>query len=861
MKTRYIIAAASALLLLAGCTMEKDTFTAKSKSSGLRAVIEQDTRVSFDATGKFGWDEGDQIAVYVGSAFETVTVEYQTGEFKVEGSGDRSFYAVYPASAAPADNSALTVTIPDSYDISSVTDDDFSPVPMVAQNIQGQDELYFLHVGGLVRIICKDLPAAVNTAVVSFDKDVHGTYAVNTSNPSNPTITTAGDASNNTVTFTVGGKKDFVLNVPVPCGTYTNVSLALDGATAQKLNESDLTFARHHGKTLVIGELTFTYELEGLHDVLAEYLGGTKELSQAFSSYKTDGTDKVGVPFTFEFSETGEDGTWTDSAPDWFHVADGVDYTGSTAGEPLQLVITPQANTAVDYHAIELSERPEKTDFDLSTVNVATGETVGQTTANCYVVDAPGSYKFPVVYGNALKDGVPNETAWHATKGVGGEFRTSDYVAGTFNELVEPFTASRGLIAYMVDHRDRPITTPYIMKQLADAGDNVSDYKAEIVWMDVLYKNSGSGLLNGRRLVQNVAVSGTGEDAYITFDVPAESIEQGNVLIALKADGVVVWSWHIWVTDRDLKAVDGPNDYKFAPVNIGWRDTRETTRYDERTWYIRVVQTEDGGIASDPLQVLSRAGEITIDSGGRSMVYQAGRKEPRAGTFLRTKGLGEPTPTGSSLYVGYGVPSSGAGSYVTGQGSVPELKKGNGNTWILEGYGEQDGYVDWDDPRTIQKESISLGAPLTIGLSIRYPRVSFGITRVHGWINRAWHNLWDSSENATGTSTTGTVASTKTIYDPSPSGYKVPSSAVLAGFTSDNTSFDSVDGVPGRSYSADLFLPFIPSTGSKTQLGRYGTCRFSATTSRTLLDIYPDYVYGLTSEAYSGNYVIRSVQE
>ncbi|MBQ1648945.1 MAG: hypothetical protein II047_10900 [Bacteroidales bacterium] len=98
-------------------------------------------------------------------------------------------------------------------------------------------------------------------------------------------------------------------------------------------------------------------------------------------------------------------------------------------------------------------------------------------------------------------------------------------------------------------------------------------------------------------------------------------------------------------------------------------------------------------------------------------------------------------------------------------------------------------------------------------------------------------------------------------YDPSPSGYKVPSSAVLAGFTSDNTSFDSVDGVPGRSYSADLFLPFIPSTGSKTQLGRYGTCRFSATTSRTLLDIYPDYVYGLTSEAYSGNYVIRSVQE
>ena len=136
MKTRYMIAAASALLLLAGCAREMDIQTPG--SSVLKAVIEQsETRVSFDEMGKFTWDEGDQIAVYVGGAFEEVEVEAATGAFRIESAGDRSFYAVYPASVAPATNASLTVTLPATYDISSVTDADYSPVPMVAENLQG----------------------------------------------------------------------------------------------------------------------------------------------------------------------------------------------------------------------------------------------------------------------------------------------------------------------------------------------------------------------------------------------------------------------------------------------------------------------------------------------------------------------------------------------------------------------------------------------------------------------------------------------------------------------------------------------------------------------------------------------------
>ena len=705
-----------------------------------------------------------------------------------------------------------------------------------------------------------------------------GTYTVDTSNPSNPTITTAGSASNNTVTFTVGGKKDFVLNVPVPCGTYTNVSLALDGATAKKLNETDLTFARHHGKTPMIGELTFTYKLDGLHDVIAEYVGGTKELAQAFASYKTDGIDKVGVPFTFEFSQTGEDGTWSETgAPDWLRVADGVDYTGSTAGEPLHLVITAQENTAVDHHGNELKSRVGRhpANFDLSTYNVATGATVAKTTANCYVVDAPGTYRFPVVYGNALKDGAPNEDAWHAREGEGGEYRTEDWTTGTLNETAEPFSNAYGLLAYMVDQRDNPITSPYIATQLTNDGYTNISYTADFVWTDVNPDTYG-------RLIDNVGLDGEGENMYITFEVPAENIQQGNAVIALKATYTVtngettetitdvVWSWHIWVTDADLTAIEGPNGYSFAPQNIGWRDTREIARYNERTWYVRVKQTEDNGITSDPLLVISNAGDITIESGGRSMVYQTEDNGITSDPLLVISNAGDITieSGGRSMVYVWGRKDPRSGTYIETKGTNAPVARSNTQSTITSaGYAttvvNDPVYVAYKQAMVAagQPADVTWAGPLTIGMFLRYPRASNSSGRVNSWMNCVWHNLWNTSSNIQNTGSYTEAFSTKTIYDPCPTGYKVPTWPSLAGFNTANMVYTTVDGVTGRMYGDNLFFPFIPSTSQSTEMARYSAADMSSVASRTLFDFYTDYVYGRTSEAYNGAYVIRPGKE
>lgn len=133
--------------------------------------------------------------------------------------------------------------------------------------------------------------------------------------------------------------------------------------------------------------------------------------------------------------------------------------------------------------------------------------------------------------------------------------------------------------------------------------------------------------------------------------------------------------------------------------------------------------------------------------------------------------------------------------------------------------------------------------------------------RVNSCLNCVWHNLWNTSSNIQNTYNYTEVFSTKTIYDPCPTGYKVPTWPSLAGFNTANMVYTTVDGVTGRMYGDNLFFPFIPSTGQSTEFARYSTANFDAGASRTLFDFYTDYVYGRTNEAFAGTYVIRPGKE
>lgn len=795
--------------LTAGCQQNELDFPG---GKVLKAVIEGgQTKVSFDNyEGKFAWTPDDQLAVYYSDGTKSIATVATDGTVEVPASTAsryRSYYAVYPASVVEdiTDGSQpLVVTLPIEYDISDIVANasgnpgaDFSPLPMVAQNDEDNDILMFYHVGGLLRITLKGVKVGTKQVYVMFDKGVTGSFAVSNPGTDHPTITAAERVifTNDIVKYTVDktdegirdSSKPIVLNVPVPCGTYNTVTVMTMGddmssLKSQTYDGDPLTFKRHHGKRLSFGDLTVDFEFGtdngsgyfvGLNDAEVEYTGGDGSLSANFVSYKTDGTTEEPVPFTLEYSEDGGT-TWNTSAPSWL-TPGTIDLGGSTTGQPVIYTAAHQVDTWENPHPGNLRANGTHTEaFDLSKYNVATNSITDKSrTANCYVVDRPGSYKFPLVYGNGIDweknptTGI-NEDAYRSREGVTGAYRpdsdtgvetNSNYTG--MDEIYWSFYIGR-----FRDHLDQYITSPYIATQ--QSGKSLT---ATLVWEDV------------QGLVTDVQLSGSGEDTYLTFRVPSETIDQGNALVAVLADGKIAWSWHIWVTEEDLtvgKAV--PSGYLLAPVNLGWCDGKEEY-YAPRTCLVRATQEGTGNTYT---ATFTQTGDNPKFLGNNPF-YEWGRKDP--------------------------------------------MQAGNGN---LENQ-EPKTYYPFSEAYAPQ----SVLEKTTLGGSIQNPFVfysAFGQITA-SWCSTDYINLW--SNNFKGIQNIQTLATvSKTVYDPSPVGYHVPPVAAFDGFTTSNLLFRRENGIPGWFYDNSLLFPvtghilYVPTQPSYTGLT---TNRFYSWTANSTL--------------------------
>lgn len=790
MKTKYLMILVSAVLLVSGCIKEKSELPGRTT---LKARLEATgTRVSIgNYDGKLTWNEGDEIAVHVGNAYQDVTIDPTSEELSITETETnyRNYYAVYPASVAVAGdygNPDLKVTLPSSYDISDIVagttttqTEDFAPLPMVADNDRDNSILYFYHVGGLLRVTLNGVKPATKCVRITFDKDVTGTYTVSNPGTENPTITTLGNSTDNVVTFTLTSSNELgatlaagaiVLNVPVPCGSYDWVKVECLNSSntviaSKTYDEKTRTFQRHHGKRLSDNDLSFDFTFGTLSDVELTYTGGTANLSDAFVSYKSNdgGTTKTAVPFTLEYSEDGTN--WYSAAPAWLD-ASAVVLDGSTSGASVALTAAAQVNSATienDPKHIELakSERA-RTNFDLSTFDVSTTKwednqttSVARTTANCYVVQGSGSYKFPLVYGNGVVGGAVNESAYRAKNGA--MYRPDD------GEVKNPGTAKEySLLGSFKDHLNGNIyndgdaySSPYLTTHL---GKSAADFTAVLIWEDV------QGLVTG------CDIDGSGENTYLTFNVPSATITQGNALVAVLVDGKIAWSWHIWVTDDDLTAVYvSQYDETIARVNIGWCDMKRIELYAPRTCQIRAVQDGSGKTAS--ATVSETEFEVKIRS--NSPYYQIGRKDP----LLARSGYAD-----------------------------------NGYNNIKTYYPSDPAYAP----------SLSAGSR-TIGDAIQNPYLFITTSPYENWCSTVYVNLWSSSLKKAWDTTPsdsailGNGEKTKTIYDPSPVGYRIPNRTTTNNFNGLRTS--SYYDEPGAKYSPGGLNIFFPSVGYRNANG------------------------------------------
>lgn len=306
--------------------------------------------------------------------------------------------------------------------------------------------------------------------------------------------------------------------------------------------------------------------------------------------------------------------------------------------------------------------------YDLST------EGGSMTTANCYVVNAAGTYKLPLVYGNAIVNGSTNSQAY------------SD--------------------SHFVDYNNKHINDPWIKR-------SGTPKDATLVWSDGFYMFTDVHL----------------EGDYLVFTINKDYIQQANAIVAVRdASGTIMWSWHIWVTERDINKTHKVDDwsngatYDMMSSNLGWVDGKQVY-YDPREFKFTFKQKKTG---EEKTMTVTQVGETFDYKDAGSTYYQWGRKDPIVALKNRDK-------TGVNDYRRLDTPTD---DYL---------------------YKTQPGWV-------------------TSAEGIKHPNVYYVQNATHSstaWLTDAAYSpkLW----NVDGTEGDKWVESSmKTVYDPSPKGFKVP---------------------------------------------------------------------------------------
>ena len=221
-----------------------------------------------------------------------------------------------------------------------------------------------------------------------------------------------------------------------------------------------------------------------------------------------------------------------------------------------------------------------------------------QNTANSYLISAPGYYRIPLVYGNAVKGGTTNESSYKTA-------HTGTNVLSNFK-----------------DHLGNDITTPYINVQNAS---NPAT-QASIVWMDQ------------QALIDGLSVTNNGDKSFVNFHVSAANIKNGNAVIAVKsADGTIMWSWHLWFDHSDALSTiactnhEGDN-FKVTKNILGYTLYKwKSTSYESpRVARMKIEQEMGNGAKKSAYITITQSPYAEREYS--TALYQFGRKDAFPGT-------------------------------------------------------------------------------------------------------------------------------------------------------------------------------------------------------------------------------------
>ena len=355
-------------------------------------------------------------------------------------------------------------------------------------------------------------------------------------------------------------------------------------------------------RTLKLSETnsTWNYVLTPTDPSRAANYDETQSQAYGITSYRQapDGTQQA-VAWKVVGYDANGDGTFSMAEkPAWLTSLSKTAGNGGTAADQGTATLTKDVTDFLAKRNKELKDATitssASAPYDLSLHN-AQGATIARSTANSYVISAPGHYRIPLVYGNAIENGNNNPSSYQTSN-------TGTYILSNFQ-----------------DHAGHAIDDPWIEK--THGGANASVDGAEVVWADAA------------DLVHSPSITHVGGEGFLDFEVKASDIQSGNAVVAVKKGGTTVWSWHLWFAPKDaldkIKVTNHQHkDYYFTKEALGWKPIqwRSSTYTSARTVKVKVEQTvaNNGAKAYTVINITQNPGGVKK---GATTLYQFGRKD------------------------------------------------------------------------------------------------------------------------------------------------------------------------------------------------------------------------------------------
>jgi hypothetical protein len=307
-----------------------------------------------------------------------------------------------------------------------------------------------------------------------------------------------------------------------------------------------------------------------------------------------------------------------------------------------------------------------------------------------------------------------------------------------------------------------------------------------VITADVLWEDN-MGLIKSKENY-TLDIIGTGENAEIK--VPVNKVKEGNAVIAYKVNGVVFWSWHVWVTDD--------------PTNGSTYKSYDDVKRELSNGTVETIPNSEWGWMDRNLGALGNSlnGDGWNRSGG--LIYQWGRKDPFPSL----------TNNDASFYQ-----ITGSLGKVVYEDAAARLKYANSPFNDYKNFNDLRLFVNKSAANITDNIRASVKNPLSLiyvnddntSTPSVYGTTADGVPYYYNWFGQvpglqtnelSKANLW--SDNSQGVPTpTSDIAipqpyRNKSSYDPCPNGWRLPS--VLVASSTKNVRMD--------------FTPFGPKVSS-----------------------------------------------